>query len=66
LNAGAALAAAPAIVKRPTGPATTHARDKSADSRTVSYMRGLKLIAALSVLAEVVGAAAILWRPSSR
>jgi hypothetical protein len=29
-------------------------------------MRGLKLIAALSVLAEVVGAAAILWRPSSR
>jgi hypothetical protein len=27
-------------------------------------MRGLKLIAALSILAEVVGAAAVLWRPS--
>jgi hypothetical protein len=29
-------------------------------------MRGLKLIAAFSVLAEVVGAAAVLWRPKSR
>jgi len=29
-------------------------------------MRGLKLIAALSVLAEVIGVAAVLWRPSAR
>jgi len=29
-------------------------------------MRGLKLIAALSVLAEAIGLAAILWRPHSR
>jgi hypothetical protein len=29
-------------------------------------MRGLKLIAALSVLAEMVGVAAVLWRPGSR
>jgi hypothetical protein len=29
-------------------------------------MRGLKLIAALSVLAEALGVAAVLWRPSSR
>ena len=29
-------------------------------------MRGLKLIAALSVLAELVGAAAVLWRPNPR
>jgi hypothetical protein len=29
-------------------------------------MRGLKLIAAFSVLAEVVGAAAVLWRSNPR
>jgi len=29
-------------------------------------MRTLKLIAALSLIAEVVGAAAVLWRPSAR
>jgi len=29
-------------------------------------MRGLKLIAALSLLAEVVGAAALFWRPNAR
>jgi len=29
-------------------------------------MRTLKLIAALSLLAEVVGAAAVLWRPNPR
>jgi hypothetical protein len=28
-------------------------------------MRALKLIAALSLLAEAVGAAAVLWRPSA-
>jgi hypothetical protein len=32
----------------------------------MSGMRGLKLIAALSVLAEVVGAAAVFWRASPR
>jgi hypothetical protein len=26
-------------------------------------MRGLKMIAAISLLAELVGAAAVLWRP---
>jgi hypothetical protein len=29
-------------------------------------MRGLKLIAALSLLAEAVGALVVLWRPSAR
>jgi len=29
-------------------------------------MRGLKLIAALSLLAEVVAAAALFWRPGAR
>jgi hypothetical protein len=29
-------------------------------------MRGLKLIAALSVLAEAIGAAAIFWRANPR
>ncbi len=46
--------------------ADAHARDIPADIRTVRHMPGLKLIAALSLLAEAIGAAAILWRPNPR
>ncbi len=35
-------------------------------SRRVRRMRALKLVAALSLLAEAVGAAALFWRPGAR
>jgi hypothetical protein len=44
----------------------TPARDNPVDLRTVRLMRGLKMIAAISLLAELVGAAAVLWRANPR
>jgi hypothetical protein len=42
------------------------ARDNPVDIRTVRPVRGLKVIAAISLLAELVGAAAVLWRTNTR
>jgi len=50
----------------PAGGHASQTRDIRADIRTVNYVRALKLIAALSLIAEAVGAAAVLWRPSAR
>jgi len=58
-----------AVMTRGLTPAGGHAsqtRDIRADIRTVKDVRALRLIAALSLIAEAVGAAAVLWRPSAR